>query len=428
MEWLLVHKLYKSRAVAAFCPPNFTFTSYLTGHNPTAEEAAKMARTFAEDDALPKGWRTRQPGFTIWALISVFRVSVVALFYAFYYIPAVCRQSSTWNYRQALTTRIFKKVFGVITELGFTQTLTLDPGSIADQWVVMNPAPAASYRGAFASGAVKPEPIGATWYPAPSPTDAQLQDDSLVVLSFHSGSFLWLDGRPDDSGPIANMINEKLGPGTRSFWVQYRLAGGKNPVIYPGPMQDAITAYYYLVIERQISPSRIILAGDSSGATIAVALLRYLVSDEILATELANLPQPKACLLFSPSVEYSFEGDSKAFETHRNQKTDYCGGKMAAWGARAFAPPDVVQLDDPYLSPTLHPFATRVPIFAQAGGAEVLCDSVRGFADAMRSVEGNQVEYLEVPDLPHDIYATGALLGWKKAQEEMIDAAVKFAL
>ncbi|KAJ5949067.1 alpha/beta-hydrolase [Penicillium verhagenii] len=383
---------------------------------------------YAEDDAIPRGWRTRQPGFTIWALLSVVRVSFVGFCYSIYYIPPSLRQSPTWSYRQAFRSRLLKVAFGVITELGFTQSLSMEAGNLGDRWVIMDPAPEESYPRAFTSQTIKPESIGATWYPDAPPKKPDPDNQGLVVLSFHSGSFLWLDGRPDDSGETANTLNSKLGSGTRSLWVQYRLAGGKNPTPYPGPMQDAVTAYLYLVKDLGISPTRIILAGDSSGATIAVALLRYLVSDDNLDPELAELPQPRACLLFSPSVDYSFEGDSHAFHTHRNQKTDYCDGHMAAWGARAFAPPKTVRLTDPYLSPALHPFATPVPIFAQTGGAEVLCDSVRDFTDAMGAITSNQVEFLETPDVPHDVYGTGKILGWPKEQEEMIDAAVKFAL
>lgn len=386
-----------------------------------------MARQFSDDNAIPRGWRTRRPGSLIYAFASLFRLINVAIFYGIYYIPASFRQSTTWTYRQAYKTRMLKIFFDVVIGSGYTTPLSLEPGSLGNEWIVMSPAPDASYRGPFANDAAKPEQVGATWYPTPS-KEAEFDDDGLVVLSFHSGSFLWMTGRPDDSGAIAKKINEKLGLATRSLWVQYRLAGGKNPTTYPGPMQDAVTAYYYLVKERGISPSRIILSGDSSGATIALALLRYLSSEEIRDTDFADLPPPKACMIFSPSVDYSFEGDGDAFGFHRNQKTDYCNGSMAAWGSRAFAPPDVVRLDDPYLSPGLHPFATPVPIFAQVGGAEVLCDIVQNFVIRMRSVPGNKIEYLESPDLPHDIYAIGPVLGWSKEQEEIMDAAVKFVL
>ncbi|GKZ26940.1 hypothetical protein AbraIFM66951_008113 [Aspergillus brasiliensis] len=410
-----------------------------------------MARAFAENDAIPSDWRTRQPGWTVWLLVSVIRVSLVTLALSIYYMVPSFRQSPTWTYRQAITTHLTKLVITIICELGYAESLSLESGKLGNRWVLMDPAPEDWYRGAFTNVTIKPETIGGTWYPSPpsktigatwipSPPSKTLppiididnddQDDteddekSLVILSFHGSSFLWLTGRPDDSGVTADLLNEKLGAGTRSLWVQYRLAGGNNPTPYPGPMQDAVTSYLYLVRDLNIAPSRIVLVGDSSGATMVMALLRYLHQEG--GHELSELPLPRACLLFSPSVEYSFEGDSEALDAHRNQRTDYCTGEMGAWGARAFAPPDSVRLDDPYLSPALHPFATPVPIFAQAGGAEVLCDSVRNFADAMRAVPGNRVEYLEMPGLPHDIYMMGHILGWPEEQEEMIEAAARF--
>ena len=326
-------------------------------------------------------------------------------------------------------TQLFKGGFRIITEIGFTQSLSLESGKLGDRWVTIDPAPASAYCGDFTSDTIKPETVGGTWYPKLPSKQSLQEEQGLVVLSFHSGSLLWLTGRPQDSGPTATLLNNRLGENTRSFWLQYRLAGGSNPTPYPGAMQDAVTAYIYLTKEMGISPSRIILAGDSTGSTIAVALLRYLVSiKELQDHELAQLPPPKACLLFSPSVEYCFEGDPEAVSANRNIKTDYVEAGMMAWGARAIAPPETVRLDDPYISPALHPFATPVPIFIQAGGAEVLCDSVRGFFNAMSAIPGNVAEHFEVPDAPHDIYVAGALLGWPKEQEEIHEAAARFVL
>lgn len=389
----------------------------------------EMARSLADDDSIPNGWRTRQPGCTIWIIIAIFRGFLEAFFYSIYYIPSYLRQSPTWTYRQACMTRLFERGFHIITEIGFTQSLSLEPGELGDRWVTIDPAPASAYCDDFTSDTIKPETVGGTWYPKLPSKQSLLEEQGLVVLSFHSGSLLWLTGRPEDSEPTATLLNNKLGDNTRSFWLQYRLASGSNPTSYPGAMQDAVTAYIYLTKEMGISPSRIVLAGDSTGSTIAVALLRYLTSiKEVQDHELAELPPPNACLLFSPSVEYCFEGDPEAVGANRNINTDYVEARMMAWGARAIAPPDTVRLDDPYISPALHPFATPVPIFIQAGGAEVLCDSVRGFANAMSAVPGNLVEHFEVPDVPHDVYVVGTVLGWPKEQEEIHEAAARFVL
>lgn len=386
-----------------------------------------MVRGLADDDAIPRGWRTHQPGLLIWIFVALLRALLQAVFYSIRYIPRTWRQNPAWTYRQALMTRVVERAASVITEIGYTQSLSLKADNLGDRWVVMDPAPAAAYLGPFASDTVQPESIGGTWYPELPSKESLIEEQGLIVLSFHSGSLLWLTGRPEDSGPVATMLNNKLGNNTRSLWVQYRLGGGKNPTPYPGAMQDAITSYIYLTKEMGISPSRIVLAGDSTGSTIAMALVRYLASiKDIPDHQFADFPAPRACLLFSPSVEYCFEGDMDAVNSHRNIKTDYVEGKLMAWGARAIAPPDTVRLDDPYISPALYPFATPVPIFAQAGGAEVLCDSVKGFAERMAAVPGNQVEYLEVPDVPHDIYVLGNVLGWSKEQAKIHESAAEF--
>lgn len=384
-----------------------------------------MARELAEEDAIPNDWRTRQPGFAVWVVIAVPRVALSASFYSIYYIPSSQRQNRKWTYRQAFMTQVVKKTIGIITELGFTESVSLSAGKLGKRWVVIDPAEVNADYGLFLSNKVRPEKIGGSWYPDPPPANQQ-DEKSLIILSFHSGSFLWLTGRPEDSGYTADLLNRKMSSSARSLWVQYRLAGGRDPTPYPGPMQDAVTAYVYLVKTLGISPRRIVLVGDSSGATIAMALLRYLAENVDDDDVLASLPPPKACLMFSPSVEYSFEGDSHALNSHRNHRTDYCEGRMMAWGTRAFAPPAYVRLDSPDLSPALHPFATPVPLFVQAGAAEVLCDSIKGFAKAMGAIPGNKVEYMEVPDVPHDIYIAGHILGWSKEQEEIIDAAANF--
>ena len=144
----------------------------------------------ANSDAVPRGWRTRQPGFAIWLVVAVVRTLLELFFYTVYYVPRSLRQSPTWTYRQACMTRLFKSGFHVITELGFTQSLNAAPGDLGDRWVTIDPAAdAAAYDGDFASDSVRAETVGGTWYPQQLlPKDGK--EDGLVVLSFHGGSLL----------------------------------------------------------------------------------------------------------------------------------------------------------------------------------------------------------------------------------------------
>ena len=183
-----------------------------------------MAVSYADPNAVPKGWRTRQPGFTIWILLTIPRVLLLIIFHAIYFIPRSLRQHQQWTYRQAFMSWVIKFAFHIVTELGYSQTPSLKAGSLGDRWVVIDPIKSTSDElyGPFRDASVKPERIGGTWYPgAPSKLSG---DDSLVVLSFHSGSFLWIKGRPSDSGVTADLLNRTLAP------VQIGEAEGERPL------------------------------------------------------------------------------------------------------------------------------------------------------------------------------------------------------
>lgn len=380
-----------------------------------------MARQIAEEDAIPSGWRTTKPGAIIWILLSTIKIFVQTVFFSVYYIPNALRPRKQWTYGQSLRTWAIKAICGIITDIGWMQSISLEPGKLGRQWVTIEPAASPeAYQGPLSDDVVKPGKIGATWYPeSPSRGDVYAEGDheegALVALYFHGGSFMWMSGRPDESGFAANLLNSRLGPGTRSLWVQYRLSGDKNdPTPYPGPFQDALTSWLYLTDELRIPPHCIVVGGDSSGGTLAIGLVRYLA-------ELGK-PTPKACLLFSPGVDTTFEADSRAVDAHRNIPTDYVDGRMGAWGHRVFAPPPI-RLDGPYLSPSFHPFPTQTAIFVQSGGAEVLLDSNIAFVESFKRVPGNKVVHWVLQDAPHDIFLAGPVLGWTKGAENIADAA-----
>lgn len=55
--------------------------------------------------------------------------------------------------------------------------------------------------------------------------------------------------------------------------LDYRLA---PETCFPGPLHDAVSAYFRLVEDLHIPPENIILAGDSAGGALSLALLMYL--------------------------------------------------------------------------------------------------------------------------------------------------------
>ena len=73
--------------------------------------------------------------------------------------------------------------------------------------------------------------------------------------------------------------------------LDYRLAPETR---FPGPLHDAVSAYFRLVDDLHISPENIIIAGDSAGGGLSLALLLYLRDNEY--------PMPGGAILMSPWV------------------------------------------------------------------------------------------------------------------------------
>src|ERR1700691_5452064 len=73
--------------------------------------------------------------------------------------------------------------------------------------------------------------------------------------------------------------------------LDYRLAPETN---FPGPLHDAVTGYLRLTEDLRIPPENIILAGDSAGGGLCLALMMYLRDNDY--------PLPSAAILMSPWV------------------------------------------------------------------------------------------------------------------------------
>lgn len=73
--------------------------------------------------------------------------------------------------------------------------------------------------------------------------------------------------------------------------LDYRLAPETK---FPGPLHDAVSGYFRLVEDLNIPPENILLAGDSAGGGLCLALLMYLRDNDY--------PLPSGAILFSPWV------------------------------------------------------------------------------------------------------------------------------
>lgn len=160
-------------------------------------------------------------------------------------------------------------------------------------------------------------------------------EDEKVILFFHGGGYRSYNGTPS-SLPTKNVLlllegckkaasrNNKNAP-HRALSVEYRLT---NEVSFPAIVADAVAAWQYLVKEKHFSPKNIIIAGDSAGGNLTLALARYIRDERPLHQELGfpeNGPIANGLVLLSPWADISLScceaGPSSSGV--KNSRSDY---------------------------------------------------------------------------------------------------------
>ncbi|PPQ63471.1 hypothetical protein CVT24_005128 [Panaeolus cyanescens] len=254
---------------------------------------------------------------------------------------------------------------------------------------------------------------------------APAQAGEKIFCAFHGGAYIKLSAHPKDpTAAIARGLLQRVDNINRLFSLEYRLAVSKpfKPA-HPFPTQllDALSGYNYLVNTLGFAPENIIVVGDSAGANLAHALVRYL-TDYHGSSEVDVPAPPGGLILLSPWADLG-----KSHEILPNgaaQKavpTDYIGSRYGdhEYAKDAFTGPHgrgAAEIN-PYISPaSLHPSLqvnfTKFPrTFIIGGGAEIIIDSIRtlkermvrdlGEGNGVREGEG-KVRYLEAPDAVHD--------------------------
>jgi acetyl esterase/lipase len=359
----------------------------------------------------PTTFFARQPGKALWILLALTTTAIRFPLFAIYYIPKSLRPVSKWTWRQAISTAMMKLFLYHYSAIEFKVPTSLHPGVEKDDFVVMKPSKDV-YKGVLIDSEIKPEDVGGTWYPN------RFQDGDekkRVLLHFHGGAYILGTGRKGEVAQAARVLSKYLAP--KVFYLQYRLScnpGGR----FPAALQDAVTSYQYL-LDLGIPASSIIVSGDSAGANLCLAFLRYISDHKDL------MPAPGAALLWSPWVNLVAAREHGAVERNPRYGSDYLTTQFAKWGADTYVP-EFMDASDGYISPYDKPFTTETPLWIQTCGAEVLADDDRHLADRMKGVTGNQVVFYEEPDAPHDLLAVGFMIGMEKELVRITESAKEF--
>ena len=175
-----------------------------------------------------------------------------------------------------------------------------------------------------------------------------------VVLQLHGGGYI---------GPMKNIYRKfavrysRLAYGGDVLTIDYRVAP-EHP--YPAALEDAIHAYEWLVKEKRYKPCHIVVAGDSAGGGLALALCLYLRDH--------RLPLPAGLILMSPWADLTCSGDSY----EENYERDPLFGNTRE--SMLYHSPYIGNADpkDPYLSPVFGNFKGLPPMLFQVGSYEML--------------------------------------------------------
>ena len=209
-----------------------------------------------------------------------------------------------------------------------------------------------SLAGDIRTEAVTAGGVRATWI------DVQGAQHDRVVLYLHGGAFV-AETPVFHGGLLARICREA---GARGLMPSYRLAPEHQ---YPAALDDCMAAYRWL-LDQGVEPGRIVVAGDSAGGNLTLALL--------LRSRDEGLPLPAGAVALSPVADLTFSGDSV-------QRNDGIDDMFSADLVDALAPAYLPQPElctHPHVSPVFGDYAGMPPLLLIVGSTELLLDdSVR---------------------------------------------------
>lgn len=254
---------------------------------------------------------------------------------------------------------------------------------IDPQWIRANMGRPRSARQlmARATGAAAVEvPVEAGWPGGELVRWPDAGETSPVLLYLHGGGYIACS--PETHRPLVGSLVRRIG-GTA--WVpRYRLAP-EHP--FPAGLHDAQAAYRWLVERRGVEPARLVIAGDSAGGGLALALALSLRGE--------GLPQPAAIVAFSPWADLTASGASL------DENTDRCAmfaGDTIRRAATLY--PGDASPEDPLVSPVFGDYRGVAPLLLHAGADEVLRDDAVRVAERARAA-GVDVTLRLWPRVPH---------------------------
>lgn len=213
---------------------------------------------------------------------------------------------------------------------------------------------------------------------------ARVKQSDRVLLQLHGGGYVL---GLSNMNRLLGLRQGELIQAASVYYADYRLA---PQYTYPAALEDAVQVYQGL-LEQGIAAEHIVVAGDSAGGNLAIALAVY-ARDH-------HLPQPGALILQSPWADF----ESTAASRTGNAEKDLILGTGKPLSDEVVRPAyaGTMALSDPRLSLVHADLSGLAPMLIQAGGHEVFLTECQELA-AKAAADGTEVTLTVYPQMPHD--------------------------
>lgn len=188
-------------------------------------------------------------------------------------------------------------------------------------------------------------------------SELQPREDK-VLLQLHGGGYI---GKLRNAYRSFAGLYSEVGKGMSVLSVDYRVAP-EHP--YPAALEDAAASYEWL-LSCGFAPEQIVVAGDSAGGGLAMALCHYLKDH--------GIGLPRGLIAMSPWTDMTSSGSS--YEENYEVDPLFGNTRDSLVYNRDYAGDHDVT--DPYISPLFGDFTGFPPMLIQVGSLEMLLsDSV----------------------------------------------------
>ena len=210
-----------------------------------------------------------------------------------------------------------------------------------------------------------------------------------VLVYLHGGGYCWGSSGNTHRVGLSNFASIS---GISIYCIEYRLAP-ENP--YPAALDDAREAWNS--ISRRFSESEIILAGDSAGGGLSLALMMDIRDN--------GGRMPDASILFSPWTDLTCSSES--YNTRARAEPMF-PREAPRDHARNYVP-EIIDASIPEISPVYGSFVGLPRMLILVGDREILLDDSRRVYDRA-SEDGVDVRLDIWPEMFHDWWLFGLLV------------------